>query len=139
MTFGCKVNGKVFVPKGSIDGPGITAQYLDLGSGQGGGWYLNLTAANRVDEPKISISIATDSLLVYQGNIYNLRRSKGNAYGQCLSGITFYQMTIVDTGTLIITKHDQTQRILSGRFSFIASRSTGESVKITEGRFDVRY
>ena len=44
-----------------------------------------------------------------------------------------------DVGELHITKHDQTQRILSGRFSFTASTSTGEKVNITEGRFDIRY
>ncbi len=138
-TFGCKVDGKVFTPKGSFVGPGITAQYLFLGNGIGGGWFLNITAANRVDNPNLSISIATDSLLVIEGNSYTLERVKGYAYAQCLSDITFYRMNSGDLGTLYITKHDQTKHIISGRFSFTASRSTGEKVNITEGRFDIRY
>jgi hypothetical protein len=139
MTFGCKVNGKVFVPKGSLVGPGLFAQYIYLGSGPDGGWFLNIGAANRIDEPNTDIAIATDSLFLAEGMSYTLKKQKGYAYGQYGSGIFFYQMRSNDSGNLYITKHDQVQRILSGRFSFTASRSTGDLVKITEGRFDVRY
>lgn len=139
MTFGCKIDGKVFVPKGSYAGPDISAQYLYLGPGPGGGWYLNIGAANRVDNPKISIGIITDSLRLIEGSLYELKRMKGYAYGDCLSDITFLRMNAGDLGNLFVTKHDTIQRILSGRFSFTASRSTGEKVNITEGRFDIRY
>ena len=139
MTFGCKIDGKVFVPKGSYAGPDISAQYLFLGTGPGGGWFLNIGAANRIDNPKKNISIETDSLLILEGNAYSLKSAKGFAYGRHLSDIISYQMNSGDTGELFITKHDQTQRILSGRFSFTASRSNGEKVNITEGRFDIRY
>jgi hypothetical protein len=139
MTFGCKIDGKVFVPKGSFAGPALDAQYLFLGNGLGGGWFLNVGAANRIDNPNTDIAIATDSLILLEGISYPLKKMKGSAYGQFGSGILFYQMGVNDTGALFITKHDQTQRILSGRFSFTASRLTGEKVKITDGRFDIRY
>ena len=37
MTFGCKVNGKVFVPKDGRGKPGLFCQYVNLGAGPGGG------------------------------------------------------------------------------------------------------
>ena len=36
MTFGCKVNGKVFVPKDGNGKPGLFVQYAFLGNGPGG-------------------------------------------------------------------------------------------------------
>jgi hypothetical protein len=139
MTFGCKVNGKVFVPKASIDGPAISVNYYYTGSGQGEGWFFFLYGANRVDAPRMSIAIETDSLLLLEGNSYPLKKGKGFAVGSALIGIIPYDMGLSDTGELIITKHNQTQRILSGRFSFTATNSNGEKLNITEGRFDVRY
>ncbi len=37
MTFGCKINGKVFVPRDGRGKPGLYCQYVNLGSGEGGG------------------------------------------------------------------------------------------------------
>lgn len=138
-TFGCKIDGKVFVPKGTITSPALIAQYLFLGNGLGGGWFLNIGAGNRVDNPKKNISIETDSLLLLEGKSYPLKNLKGYAYGRHSSDIISYQMTTADLGDLYITKHDQVQRILSGRFSFTATNSNNEKVNITEGRFDIRY
>ena len=39
MTFGCKVNGKVFVPKDGRGKPGLYVQYVNLGAGPGGGGF----------------------------------------------------------------------------------------------------
>lgn len=39
MTFGCKVNGKVFVPKDGRGRPGLFVQYVNLGAGLGGGGF----------------------------------------------------------------------------------------------------
>ncbi len=139
MTFGCKVNGKVFVPKASLDGPAISVNYYYTGSGQDGGWFFFLYAANRVDAPRTSIAIESDSLLLLTGNSYPLKKGKGSVVGSALKGIIPYDMGISDSGELTITTHNQTQRIISGRFSFTATNVNGEKLSITEGRFDVRY
>jgi len=139
MTFGCKVNGKVFVTKASLDGPAISANYYYTGSGPGEGWFFFLYGANRVDAPRTSIAIETDSLLLLQGNSYPLKKGKGFVVGSALISIIPYDMGLSDSGELKITKHDQLQRILSGRFSFTATNVNGEKLIITEGRFDVRY
>ena len=140
MTFGCKIDGKVFLPKDGGGFPGILIEYPFLGNGPGGGWFLNIAARDRsVSSSKPGVSITTDSLLLEEGNTYQLQKQKGSANGLYFLGIFTYKITPPDSGSLIITKHDKTQRILSGRFSFTASRSTGEKVTITEGRFDIRY
>lgn len=137
MTFGCKVNGKVFVPKGSIDGPGIISQYLFLGNGPGGGWWLNLSAVDRYGAK--GIYFRTDTLLLLENNVYSFKREKGYPSAEFAMGLADYFMGNSDTGKMIVTRHDLNQRILSGRFSFTATNNNGEKINITEGRFDVRY
>ena len=43
-------------------------------------------------------------------------------------------------GTLIITRFEPANFIISGTFNFTAKEiNTGETVEITEGRFDMQY
>lgn len=139
MTFGCKVNGKVFVPKGGRGRPGLYAQYVNLGAGPGGGWFLNIPATNWLPNPPEGVNIETDSLLVSQGQTYQFKNLKGSARAFYDNG-NVYQKLNADTGELKITKFDQTTRIVSGTFFFIGTNlTTGEKISITEGRFDIRY
>jgi hypothetical protein len=138
MTFGCKVNGKVFVPKTGDGVPGLIVEYPFLGNGPGGGWYLNIAAVDRTSDFLPRVSITSDSLFLIEGT-YQLKKEKGFAKGQHGYNLFLYQMSIDDAGVLTIIKHNQTQRIIAGRFSFTATNNNGERVSITEGRFDVRY
>ncbi len=61
MTFGCKVNGKVFVPRDGRGKPGLYCQYVNLGEGEGGGWFLNIPAVDWKASPNEIVAIATDS------------------------------------------------------------------------------
>ncbi len=140
MTFGCKVDGKVLLPKGGTLGTGLSVEYQYLGSGNGGGWFLGLSGSDYQSNPRLGITINTDSLLLIEGNLYPMREAKGFAYATYQNGLNFYYIYPDDTGRLIITKHDQSQKILSGRFSFTATSIYDKSkVTVTEGRFDVRY
>ncbi len=139
MTFGCKIDGKVFVPKGTIADPELVAHYYFLGNGAGGGWFLFITASNVVDNPHRTVLLETDSLLLTEGSSYTFKKMKGFSNAKYASGLIDYEMTTSDTGYLLITKHDQSQHMLSGRFSFTATNQNGEKVNITDGRFDIRY
>ncbi len=147
MTFGCKVDGKVFVPKDGRGRPGLYVQYVNLGTGPGGGWYLNMPATNWVPNPPEGINIETDSLLVEEGLNYEFKydatnnsKIKGTAFSGYGNGINGYIKTNSDTGSLRIIKFDKINRILAGVFSYSATDlSTGNKIYITEGRFDVRY
>lgn len=145
-TFGCKVNGKVFVPRDGRGKPGLFAQYVNLGNGPGGGWYLNIPATNWGPSPPEAIIIQSDSLFVEQGATYkfklsaNNQRIKGSVYAVCDYNGKTYAKLENDNGELHITKHDQQKRILSGTFFFTATNiSTGEKISVTDGRFDIVY
>ena len=77
MTFGCKIDGKAFVPKDGGGLSGLKTEYLFLGNGPGGGWFLNIVGANRALNSLPTVSIATDSLLLIEGNTYQLKKLKG--------------------------------------------------------------
>ncbi len=139
MTFGCKVNGKVFVPHDGRGKPGLLCQYVNLGDGEGGGWYLNIPATNWNPNPTEGVNIETDSLLIEEGMAYQFRTTKGNAQAFYHKGDLFNALGNT-SGELRITKFDQTNRIISGTFFFTGtSSSSGEKVEITDGRFDIRY
>jgi hypothetical protein len=140
-TFGCKVNGKVFVPRDGNGRPGLFCQYVYLGNGPGGGWSLNIPAYNYSTER--GVSIVTDSLFLEENKVYEFKTTKGNAKAfyrvNINRGVDVFPKIDNESGQLFVTKHDLTNRILSGTFSFIGTNGTGEQVNITEGRFDIRY
>ena len=139
-TFGCKVNGKVFVPRSGNGRPGLFCQYVYLGEGEGGGWFLGIPATDWKSEGNESVRIYTDSLFLEEGFSYSLGTGKGKANGNYDNLPKMYAISGSDSGQLTITKHDPSQRILSGRFWFDATyKETGEKVEIREGRFDVIY
>ncbi len=138
MTFGCKINGKVFVPRDGRGRPGLFVQYVYMGTGPGGGWYLNIPATNWVPNPPEAVRIETDSLLVVEGMTYQFKDEKGRPRAFYDKGESYAALD--NQGELHITKHDQLNRILSGTFFFTGTNiSTGEKVSVTEGRFDIRY
>jgi Family of unknown function (DUF6252) len=143
MTFGCKVNGKVFVPKDGNGHPGLYVQYVNLGNVPDGGWHLNMPAFDYKSNPNKGVSIETDSLLLAEGMSYEFKTTKGTANAFYLTnttnGVDVYPKLDNESGSLFIKKHDLSQRILSGTFSFIGTNSSGAKVNVTEGRFDIRY
>ena len=119
MTFGCKVNGKGFVPRDGRGKPGLYCQYVNLGTGEGGGWFLNIPATDWKDRNLQALDITTDSLFVGENNTYSFkRRVKGFANAAYSFGSKYYEISPTDSGQLEIIKHDPSQRILSGRFWF---------------------
>jgi hypothetical protein len=140
-TFGCKVNGKVFLPRDGNGKPGLFAQYVNLGTGPRGGWHLNIPAYDH--SAKHGVSIETDSLLLLEGRTYELKKAQGHASAFYLksttNGVDVYKKPDNEAGELIITKHDLSKRILAGRFWFTATNTNGEKVDVTDGRFDIVY
>ena len=140
MTFGCKVNGKVFVPKDGRGRPGLFVQYVNLGNGVGGGWFLNISADNWVPSTPEGITISTDSLLVVDGATYTFKYRKKGFPGAIYFNGYQYNASDNNLGELKIKKFDSINRIISGTFFFTGSDFLNiQTVNITEGRFDIRY
>lgn len=139
MTFGCKIDGRVFVPRNYYTRTGLYVQYVYLGPGKGGGYFLNIPATDWAAETIEAVRITTDSLLVQEGKTYPFRTSKGSAHAEYHASVD-YEKLDQDDGQLTITRFDAQQGIISGRFNFVgADKSTGRQVRVTDGRFDVRF
>ncbi len=135
-TFGCLVNGKVFVPKGNSKYPAVVKIY--------NGW-LNIFATrisgNEIGD-QIGISIAD---VDKTGDYYFTEKKLFRYFGQnCTAGLD----DIPINGKVVITKfergEDKTNNlkwlIVSGTFegTILPSTKCSDTIKITQGRFDLK-
>ena len=120
MTFGCKVNGNVFVPKDGRGKLGLYAQYANLGNELDGGWHLNIPACNYSTNK--GVSTETDSLFLVEGMTYQYKTTRGTAkafyFENILNGVNMYKKFDNDTGSLIVKRHNLIQKILSCTLSY---------------------
>ena len=142
-TFGCMVNGKVYVPVGrqsiltSNPKAAYEPSYGELGIG--GDIYLD----KPVNGSNLKEYISFSGQNIYDVGTYNLTNSNiifiyaniaedGNGY---------YSDTEIATNCqLTITKLDKTNKIIAGTFSFtLEKKDTGKKVTVTDGRFDLKY
>lgn len=139
-TFGCKINGRNFIPKSGRGQPGLYVRYYREYSGLIEKWSLAITAGQYKDRPTETIQIGTDSLLLESGITYQFGAGSGKPFVIYTFGGEPFQFKPEKAGELFITKHDKDARILSGRFWFnIYSLKDSSLVRVTDGRFDVRY
>ena len=132
-TFGCKVNGRVWLPSETA--------WVEFRQGA-----LDIRAKNKWDKNTAVVLNIGDFTIsgtgTYQisGNTPYYSRgyySRENKTG----GYDSFQTDDINTGTIIITRIDTNQLhyIVSGVFSFKArDEITGEIIEISEGRFDLR-
>jgi hypothetical protein len=141
-TFSCKVNGKVWIPDGNSDlfvtirpiAGGFTKNivndtiniyiYTRKSNGEGVDLYL------RSAEPGIhSLNYTTRSYeySFYPHNYGSFRRKDGH---ELITSAAY-------SGWVKLTTANVVSGIIAGTFEFTAGNPQGESVRITEGRFDV--
>jgi hypothetical protein len=143
-TFGCLVNGNAFLPKGPSNT--IQCAYQFIYDMNDKGYFFQLSAADNSNSSHIrSVGVFTDSLPITDGMVIDLTTyaTPGKAYGQYYKDdiITYstYQTTDVVKGQLIITYLDEIKQIVAGTFWFDAIDKNGDTVKVTEGRFDMLF
>jgi len=148
-TFGCLVNGEVFVPKrkvGSIN-PVLQCYYQYLDDDYDKSYFWGLSANHQGKDCELtSISLGTDSLAIVEGKTYQLiRNGRGNAsaqytyYPNCYTLENNYKTNDLTGGELTITYFDEINQIVSGTFWFTAVNDKGDTVRVTDGRFDMPY
>ena len=149
-TFGCKINGKRWVPDG---GKGFQAakpvqggfHYITSPFGYSLGVYIR---AQSKDEQEVHIYLdgyeKGEYLLNRNTQVrpaslnprsYGLYQRGGPAYRNGVEYVTSSQ----SAGKVIITKSDTTTGVVAGTFEFVATSPKGDKVTITNGRFDVNY
>jgi hypothetical protein len=135
-TFGCLVDGKVWVPHGDFSVSGLSFDYfIDLIDKKP---YLHILANNRKTNKSVicfNLENITDT------GSYNKVKFK-NSYIFYDDGSKSFYMND-SSNSIRLTKFDTTAKIISGEFSFFCSPDTSahlnKIVHITEGRFDCKY
>jgi len=133
-TFGCLVNGKVWLPKG-FDGTSNLSLSYDPSFNKGTFDLRSYRYPNSSSWFQ-SIILASDSLLAT--GVYNLDEKHQDAQFMDSNHCNYYgfDTTVHRTGAITITKFDLTKGIISGTFQFTLSKARCDSIKVTQGRFD---
>jgi hypothetical protein len=138
-TFGCLINGQAFVPQNRslLEGPKLQCNYIYTA----GGYYFTVGGVNKNSGGITSdVIIFTDSLAIKDGQTIKLADDgRGKAFGEYYLVNPPYQTNKTLTGELNITKFDTIKQIISGTFYFNVLDNALDTVKITDGRFDMPY
>ncbi len=141
-TFGCLVNGQAFVAKGTsfYDMLGLSASYNNVT------FYIQGRHKNS-DGSITQIGFNIDTINLVPGQTYTINLNSGKKKGDGSGGYDvvglrtpsgangdiFYYTNNVVSGSVTITS---LANATAGTFYFNAVSSTGDTVKITNGRFD---
>lgn len=121
-TFGCYVNGEIFLPRGSGMNIIITAKRT------GNSFYIKISDGSNVAR-MIILEIE------YNAGIKTLKCTKFSQGGTC----SMDNCTAINNN-LINLQIDESKKIISGEFNAILTATTTcPEVKITDGRFDLKY
>jgi hypothetical protein len=138
-TFGCYVNGELWLPKGNIQNYPLFAGYYNN--------YLQIDA-NRVGaNPYTSIEMNFGK--VYSDTVFaihNYSDSAGMQFFNLYSAtspsgpIRYYDALGIPCGQMHLIRFDTINRIVAGTFDFIAVDTvSGDTVFIEDGRFDLQF
>lgn len=149
-TFGCLVNGEAVVihkPFGDLSpdfGSGYILTYNSIS-----GYVFGVSGLDKVDGCHFKgVGLQLDSIQLqvtsYPLNIGRIKYGKVGyvsiANGCPPSPLLMYATDSAVTGQVTITHFDQQKQIVSGTFYFDAVEATrGDTVHVTDGRFDMKY
>lgn len=136
-TFSCKVNGKVFIAR--IEGVNFSGgKAIIVQNSRLDGFIIEGTQDRLDDDFSTSVTLKLPYLQKTGSHALNGNVSYG-LYSLNYSPGPQYKTNSTYTGTSNITRCDTINQIYSGTFSFTAiDNSTGQTVKITDGRFDAK-
>jgi hypothetical protein len=138
-TFGCLVNGVAWVTQGYGGFNNLSIDY-DPGFNNG---ILGIAAYNFSTIPSTQIVVAIRDSLNFMKYPKRLELTKTSLYG-CLytRSCTIFShdndTKIVD-GYLEIQKLDKVAGFVSGKFEFSLEKKDCDTIKITNGRFDIKF
>jgi hypothetical protein len=130
-TFGCLVDGKAFLPKPSSPFSIGNREPLDAYIYQG---YLYISARG---DGGVDLVVKE----AFKPGKYLLKATSSGSNGYYKNATGQYFTTDAQMGEVDLTRVDTLQKIVAGTFQFPAagiSSAAGNTVAITEGRFDVR-
>ncbi|HMI64734.1 MAG TPA: hypothetical protein VK517_01775 [Cyclobacteriaceae bacterium] len=128
-TFGCLVNGKVWLPKGRYNVPPVEADYTSGSS----------LSFNAVSTYSGFVFFIRNPILIGQNYVLS-DTSKVKVWYEVdtNNAVCVYEDYHVTKGILTLTVFDLQKRVLSGVFEFTTyNPACGDTIKITDGRFDI--
>ncbi len=138
-TFGCLVNGKAWVAQRNdcniLCDPSFKLNYDPANGGNIGIKSVQIQIQSHIDE---SILIGFDSTNFKSDFVYsNLTQlSIGFTYIKDLVYVRSWDPDVSCTGFIKLTKYDIQQGIFSGIFEFRLVKTNGNTITVTDGRFD---
>ena len=135
-TFGCLVNNNVWLPNS-----GMTHFYADYSNKV---FYIGASYANPNDITDSGSHVSIRGNFINSIGTYNLRKLSADSDSVIGHNVYYCKNTkfywiIGDSGYFEFTRLDTNNVTMSGRFAFNAVSSYGDTVKITQGRFDIKY
>ncbi len=140
QTFGCLINGEAFLPDNFGSGrPNAFYQF------SGGKYTLGLSASKGAGRDLEYIIIGGIDIEPIQETSYQLlTQTSGNFYALYnIGGGDITPLTVTTSndlpGIITITNFDPENFIISGTFEFTVLDDDNNEIKITDGRFDLKY
>ena len=127
-TFGCLVDGKPFGPMPPAGINSSRREPLEASI-----YRTDLLVSAR-GEGYVDFALRK----AFRPGTYPLGDTNANGYAAYRISAGDYYTDAVHTGTLTLTRIDTVARIAAGTFQFTALDRNGQTVTVTEGRFDVR-
>jgi len=139
-TLGFLLNGQSWKPQGNN---GTANLSIDFDAGVNNGIF-SLSAykiINSSRRQRFGLGIKDSLNLISIPKTYILGNGTlyGAAYADDICTFDYFDSTINRSGNLTITKLDRTNRIISGTFSATLTKAGCAEVKITDGRFDMKF
>ncbi|TGE26703.1 hypothetical protein [Hymenobacter metallicola] len=141
-TFGCLVNGQLYLPQGNVGSRNFNVSYDP--TFRGGAVVIetyrvenNRTKFLSIDAAPIT-AIGSYSLDLQQGVGEVLYTDTDGQLSPC-SAMYDSRDVSYRKGRMNITRFDQQARIISGTFDVTIGRTGCDTLKVTQGRFDARF
>jgi hypothetical protein len=138
-TCGFLVNGKVWVPKGSSGSSANMSWYYDPGLNGG---TFNLIGRRYAGDSSSSIFVVAMNRFNKVGqfnlNIDSTKIAEFN-YFDLTCSYRWKDTLINHNSNINILKFDTQSRIIAGTFEFSLFKSGCDTIRITQGRFDIKY
>jgi hypothetical protein len=141
-TFGCLVNGKAWLPESNSLNPKLRSVYADEESS----YYLSGNYDSKDDVATyIEFNISNFELLTQS---YTLEQYVRDSFSEGIYTYCWYNdgcrsvtyLTNFDqTGTFTVNYVHSASQIISGTFDFVAKAENGETVCVTDGRYDMLF
>ena len=139
-TFGCLVNGKVYVPKGS-SGTGSPNPKPIYDIGLNGVPNLLINANQYENNDQIgNFELFIDSISQNRIQTINIVGKQFGFGSTAFLGCGFLRSDTIlfKKGAIYITKYDQISRIVSGTFNIKIKPNNCDTLFFTDGRFDLK-